>query len=284
MTDSAWLLLRIASFVLVLQAAGIAMFRLSPPAALLPASGAVLGALARRAAIAAVFAVVAASLIEPAHLGGEFPAVLDPGMERLSLASSGTELATRLAGVVCLALGARLGAASSRPLALVGIMLAVLSFVLTGHVAASPQRPLLTALLFFHVTVVAWWFGALLPFHRAARLEAPAQMASALAAFSHVAVRLVPTIALAGVAMAALLLPDLGALLQPYGLLLLTKTALFALLMGLAAVNRRALTARIADGSAAALAFLRGTLLAEYVLIIAVLAATAVMTGLYSPS
>lgn len=283
MTDLAWALLRIASFVLVLQAAGVAMFRLSL-APLLPASGAMLGAFAHRAALTALFAVAAQWIIDPAHLGGELSAVLDPALERLSLAASGAELATRLAGAACLALGAHPRGAPSRPLTLAGISLIVLSFVLSGHTAASPAWPLLTPLLFFHVTVVAWWFGALRPLHRAARLEAPAHMAVALAAFSRVALPLVPAIALAGLAMAVVLLPDLAALLRPYGLLLLTKAVLFAALMGLAAVNRLALTPRIAAGAPGALALLRGTLLTEYLLIAAALAATAVMSGLYSPS
>lgn len=283
MTDLVWALLRIAAFVLVLQAAGLGLFRLTL-ARLLPASAALLSADARRIAVAALLAVIAQGVIEPAHLGGEFSAVLDPALARLALASSGAALLARLAGVACLVLGARRAEAPSRPLTVAGVALAVSSFLLTGHAAASPAWPLLTALLFFHVAVAAWWFGALPALHRASRLEAPAQMAMALAAFSRVAVRLVPALALAGIAMAALLLPDLASLWRPYGLLLLTKAALFAALMGLAAINRLALTPRIAAGAGAALGTLRATVLTEYLLMVAALAATAVMTGLYSPS
>jgi copper resistance protein D len=283
MTDLAWALLRMAAFVLVLQAAGVALFRLTV-ARRLPASGAKLGAGARRLALAALVTVIAQCLIAPAHLGGDFSAVLDPTLGRLAFASSGAELLTRLAGIACLALGARPGAPPSRLPTIAGAALAVLSFVLSGHAAASRAWLLLTVLLLFHVAVVTWWFGALLPLYRAARLEAPAHMAMALEAFSRVALRLVPAIALAGIAMAALLLPDVASLWRPYGLLLLAKAALFAALMGLAAVNRLALTPRIAAGATAALGTLRGTVLTEYLLMVAALAATALMTGLYSPS
>lgn len=283
MSDLAWALLRIVAFVLVLQAAGLGIFRLTL-ARLLPASGAMLDARARRIGIAALLTVIAQCLIEPAHLGGELSAVLDPALERLALTSSGAELLMRLVGVACLLLGARTAEPPSRALTVAGIVLAVFSFLLSGHAAASAAWPLLMVLLFFHVAVVTWWFGALLALRGASRLEAPAQMAGALAAFSRVAVWLVPAIALAGIAMAAVLLPDLASLWRPYGLLLLTKAALFAALMGLAAVNRLVLTPRIAAGDTASLEKLRGTVLTEYLLIGAALAATAVMTGLYSPS
>jgi putative copper resistance protein D len=283
MTDLVWALLRIAAFVLVLQAAGWGTFRLTV-ARLLPASGAAFGASARRTALAAFLAVGAQCLIEPAHLGGELSATLDPALARLALASSGASLLTRLAGAACLTLGARSAGAPARCLTIAGIALADLSFVWSGHAAANRAWPLLGALLLCHVAVVGWWFGALPPLHRAARLEAPAQMALALEAFSRLAVRLVPAVALAGIAMAAVLLPDFAALRRPYGLLLLVKAALFAALMGLAGINRLALTPRIAAGDATALATLRRTVLSEYLLMVAALAATAVMSGLYSPS
>jgi putative copper resistance protein D len=167
---------------------------------------------------------------------------------------------------------------------LAGIALTALSFAYSGHVAAHPRWALLVPLLLVHVLIVTWWFGALWAFLRATRLESPLQLAAALGAFSRVAVWLVPAIALAGIAMAAVLLPDLAALRRPYGLLLFSKAGLFAALLGLAAVNRLVLVARIARGAGAALAALRATLTGEYLLIAATLAATAVMTGLYSPS
>jgi putative copper resistance protein D len=114
-------------------------------------------------------------------------------------------------------------------------------------------------------------------------LEAPAAAARALAAFSAVAVWLVPLIAVAGLGMAVLLLPDVAALWRPYGLALLTKVTLFALLMALAALNRLRLTPAFARGEASAAAALRRSIALEYVLICVVFAVTAVMTGSFSP-
>jgi putative copper export protein len=283
MTDLAWVAVRIVSLVLALQAAGSALFVLTL-APLLPGSGAARATDTRRMALAALLALAAQCLIEPAHLAGELSGVLDPTLVRLALTTSGAEFATRLAGLLCLALGARAQGAPRRALSLAGIALALLSLLLSGHTAVHPARALLAPLLFFHVLIVAWWFGALRPLHGATRSESPAQLAAALGAFSRLAIWLVPAIALAGIAMAAVLLPDLAALRRPYGLLLLTKAAVFALLLGLAAVNRLSLSPRIARGQRAALATLRTTLGCEYLLIAAALAASAVMTGLYSPS
>jgi putative copper export protein len=283
MTDLAWVVVRIVSLVLALQAAGSALSRLTL-APLLPVSAAALTASTRRTAAAALLALAAQCLIEPAHLAGELSGMLDPALARLALSASGAEFATRLGGLICLALGARGEGAPLRSVTLAGIALTALSFLLSGHTSVHPLRALLAPLLFLHVLIVAWWFGALRPLHRATRLESQAQVAAVLGAFSRVAVWLVPAIALAGITMAAVLLPDLAALRRPYGLLLLAKAGLFAVLIGLAALNRLSLLPRIASGEGAALAALRATLSCEYLLIAAALAATAVMTGLYSPS
>jgi len=83
--------------------------------------------------------------------------------------------------------------------------------------------------------------------------------------------------------MAALLVPQIEMLAEPYGQLLIAKLAGFALLMGLAAANKWRLGPAIARGEARAAYLFRRSLIAEYVLIIAVLAITAVMTSLFSP-
>jgi putative copper export protein len=57
----------------------------------------------------------------------------------------------------------------------------------------------------------------------------------AIERFSATATRLVPVILLAGVAMAVVLLPNVAALGEPYGELLIAKVVGFSLLMGLAA-------------------------------------------------
>ena len=77
-------------------------------------------------------------------------------------------------------------------------------------------------------------------------------MAQVARAFSSVALWLVPLIPVLGAAMAFVLLPDAAALLQPYGLLLLVKLALFAALMGFATYNKVRMLPALARGEPAA--------------------------------
>jgi putative copper export protein len=282
MIDIAWLVLRAVSFALTLQAAGMALFRVHL-GELVPRAVAAIAVDSRRVAIAALLAALAQCLMEPAHLAGDLSGVRDAQLLHLAFTGAGPELTVRLAGLACLALAARRTAPRTL-LSLAGVALAVLSFGLSGHVPRSPLAVLLVPLLLVHVTIVAYWVGALWPLYRATQLEAASAVALLLAAFSRVAIWWVPVIAVAGVAMAAGLLPGVAALIQPYGLLLLGKTGAFALLLVLAAVNRLRLTPAVGRGEAAALGTLRGTLLGEYLLLLAALAATAVMSGAYSPS
>lgn len=282
MIDLAWLVLRAVSFALTLQAAGMALFRLHL-GRLAPHAAAAVAVDARRVAVAALVAVIIQCPLEPAHLAGDVSGIGDPQLLRLALGAAGPELGARLAGLVCLGLAAR--PTPAHPLLpLAGVALAVVSFVLSGHVPHSPQAVWLVPVLFVHAGIVAYWVGALWPLYRASRFEPTAAVALLLAAFSRAAIWLVPVIALAGVAMAVALLPDLAALKQPYGLLLLGKVCSYALLLALASVNRLRLTPAIGRGESGALGTLRGTLLAEYLLLLGTLAITAVMSGAYSPS
>jgi putative copper export protein len=94
---------------------------------------------------------------------------------------------------------------------------------------------------------------------------------------------LVPLIFVAGAAIATLLLPDVEALAHPYGELILAKTALFAVLMVLAALNRWRYGPALTSPELLAGRAFRRVIIAEFVIIVAVLSITAVMTTFYSP-
>jgi len=284
MIDGLWLVLRAAGLMLTLQAAGTVLFSAGFARPLARAAPS-LRRLGVRAGSGALAVLALQALIEPIHLAGDWSGLADGTMLRLFMdASTARAFAVRTVGLACLVLGVRGASLRARLLALLGALLAVSSFLLTGHTAVSPRRLLLAPLLFLHLSIVAFWFGSLWPLRQLTALEARADAARVIAAFSAVAVWLVPVIALAGAAMAALLLPDGAALRQPYGLLLLGKVALFALLMGLAALNRLRLTPALARSEAQAPARLRGSIALEYALISATFAVTAVMTGSFSPA
>ncbi len=91
---------------------------------------------------------------------------------------------------------------------------------------------------------------------------------------------MVPLILLAGIGLSALLLPGLATFKQPYGQLLLAKLTGFAVLMAMAALNKWHFGPACAEGNTAAF---KRTVVIEYVLICAVLTATAIMTTFFSP-
>ncbi|HEY2809658.1 MAG TPA: CopD family protein [Steroidobacteraceae bacterium] len=285
MIDGLWLAARAGSYLLVLQATGTLIFlalfgRHFGGAA--GAAGAV-ARMARRCALGALCVCTLQLLLEPAYMAGEAAGIMDSGLQHLVLHSRSTlATALRAAAMICVILAS----ARTPPRAVPGIAavcLTLASFVVIGHTVTAIHRALLAPLLGWHVLAVSFWLGALWPLHLLARSLGPLPLAALLERFSALALKVVPLLGLAGLAMACLLLPDLGALGTRYGVLLCTKTALFAGLMGLAALNRTRLTPALAQGNPAAARVLRRSLIAEYALISAVLLATAALTGLYSP-
>lgn len=284
MSDLAWVVLRGAGLVLLFQGAGAALFA-AAFRRFLTRTGPVIRRTGLRAAIGALLVVAAQYLMEPVHLAGEWAGIADVSLHRMVLGSSlGAALAVRLAGLAGVAVGLAHDGPVRRAAALGGSLTALGSFALTGHTTVGAHRLALALFLLVHLFIAAWWFGSLWPLRQALTLEPREQAARLTGAFSAVAVWLVPLIPLAGLGLALELLPDWAALLAPYGLLLILKVGLFAGLMALAAVNRLRLTPALARGEPAALPRLRRSVAAEYALICAVLAATAVLTGFFSPS
>ena len=284
MIDRAWLVLRALALVLVLQAVGGALFCLMFRGASARAAEVVKGT-AWRVSLIALAVVAGQALFEPVHLAGEASGLTDQPLLRVFIGSTVAQaLALRLAGVGCASFALWRGAAPSTVAIAAAVLLTSASFPMTGHTTVAAHRALPQALLFVHVSVVTFWFGALWPLRQVLSLDAPADAARTITAFSRVAVRLVPWLAIAGALLAALLLPDAAALARPWGLLLLGKVLLFTALMALAALNRLRLTPALARAEGQAAARLSRTIALEYLLICVTLAVTAVMTGSFSPA
>jgi putative copper export protein len=281
MIDGLWLALRAAGFVLLVQAGGTVLFRAGFAEGMDARAGRDLKAYALRLTLAALAVVIAQGLIEPMHLAGAWEGLTDPALRHLALASpGGVVLWLRFMGLGTLALALW----RAHPgLALPAALVALCSFLVSGHTLVDPHRVLLLPLLALHVGAAAFWFGALGCLRRPVLAASGAAYVALLGRFSARALWLVPLLALAGVLLAATLLPDWAALRRPYGLLLLTKATLFAVLMGLAALNRQRLVPGLARGDPQAPARLAMTLRAEYLLVLVVLAVTAWMTGAFSP-
>lgn len=235
-------------------------------------------------ALTALLLVVAHHCLEAARRSGDFSAMLDVPLQKQVLYSPVG--AANLLRLIALSLVATTFVSKTRRRSAFGVLGTValpVAFLVTGHTSIHPLRWILAPLLGTHLIVMAFWFGALPALFFASYRETPATAAALTASFTVLATWLVPLIAVSGIAMAAILLPNLDALRQPYGLLLLAKLGGFVALMGLAALNKWRLGPGIATGGLSGATTFRRSLLAEYGLVVGVLAVTATLTSLFSP-
>jgi len=268
---------------MLFQAAGVAIFvAIFGPR--LASSGETVRRLGQTTAIFAMVLVAGHYAMEAARMAGEMSGLWDPALQRMAWNSPArAALVGRLLGLALIAIGLSGAGVRGTIAGLGGAALATGAFTLTGHTSVNVHRGALAALLMLHLVVLAFWFGALWPLCIATLRETPARAADIIERFTAVATCLVPVILLAGLVMAVLLLPDLSALSEPYGELLIAKVVGFTLLMGLAAANKWRLGPALLSGTAQGGRWFRRSVAAEFVLIAAVLTITAVMTSLFSP-
>ncbi|MEP7243500.1 MAG: CopD family protein [Gammaproteobacteria bacterium] len=281
--DVASVVVRALSFICALQAAGAALF-LAAFGRVLVAATATIQKFGIRSALAAMVLVSLHYGLEAARMAGDLAGVTDLSLQKLVLSSTTSEAAAvRLLGLVLIAFGLRGQQRMLQVCSVTGAFLVALSFALMGHTSDSPEHWLLAAMLVIHLVVIEFWLGALVPLHVLSARETPARAATVIGGFTAVATLVVPAIFVAGLVMALALIPSLSVLREPYGALILVKAGGFAVLMALAAANKLRFGPAIARGDASATRRFRQTVGAEYVVIVAVLAATAIMTSFYSP-
>lgn len=281
--DVAFVVVRAMSFIAMLQAAGVALFMAWFGGRLQGASR-VIRQLGLWSALIALLLVLALHVLEAPRMTGDFADLWDGALQMQVLHSSTAAAdATRCVALVIIAISLTLSGTALGPGSALGSGLMAAAFTLSGHTTTHSPRWMLASLLWIHLVIVMFWFGALPSLFLIARRESSAVAAEVVAGFSRVAGWLVPLIAVAGVGMALLLLPGVDALWQPYGIILLVKGGTFMLLMMLAALNRWRLGPRLATANLASLRIFRRSVAAEYVLIVGVLALTAALTSLYSP-
>lgn len=281
--DSASALLRSLGFVLLFQAAG-AVFFASLASHLLDRSAGMVIRLQLWSAVAGIAVLLLHLALEAGRLAGDYSGMIDPAMQGLVLGTSGARAgAVQVIGLAAIALGALRQGRVYRLLAVAGAFTTGAAFLLTGHTSVHEWRAELAPLLLVHVLIVAFWFGSLLPLYATLRLETSAVATAILKRFSSMALLLVPFLAVAGVRLLLDMVHGLPDFHRPYGALILAKVAGFALLMGLAAWNKLRLVPAIGAGQSQATRQLKWSILAELVLLVAVLSVTAVMTSFYSP-
>ena len=152
--------------------------------------------------------------------------------------------------------------------ALVGVGLALAA---TGHAATASPRWLTAPAVFAHGAALAFWVGSLIPL--ALAMGQPRQTASdVLMRFSRVIPFAVAALLASGLLLAVVQLERVDALWTTnYGRVLTVKLVLVALLLAIALWNRLYLTPRIGQGGAAPRRHMRRTIVAELVLVAAIL-------------
>jgi copper transport protein len=176
----------------------------------------------------------------------------------------------------------RLDARGPRGIAVIGSLMAVGSFGLTGHAATAAPKWLATPSVALHVLCAAFWLGALRPLLSALRREPAVAAARFIERFSTYAVFTLSLLLGLGSILAVLQVRHWAMLWQsPYGLVLSAKLGVVTLLLALACCNKWILTPRLRTGTGASP--LRASILAEYGLFALVLALTAALTQLEPP-
>jgi putative copper resistance protein D len=274
-------IVRALGFTALFQAAGAGFF-LAAFGDSVPGARTTIRRVAQGSAALGALLILAHLGLDAARLSGDFSGLWDQDLQQLAWSSrSGISQLVQVLGL-CMVL-ASLWKPQLRHAAWasVGGGVAIGGFLITGHTSTHALRLVLAPLLALHLLVVGFWFGSLAPLALVIRLESRATAAALLRRFSAVAAWLVPLIAVAGLAMAWLLAGSIDVLGKPYGELLIAKLSGFGLLMVLAVYNKWRLTP--AFGAARSNRSLGRSIAAEYVLIVAVLSVTAVLTTFYSP-
>jgi putative copper resistance protein D len=278
--DAVSSLVRALSFIALFQAAGTVIF-VTIFGRQLDRSREPIRQFGLISAVAGLVLVAAHHGLEASRMAGDLRGVFDGSLQAMVLHSPmSLGAGFRFLGLA-LIVAALVNHGRSEALGLAGAASTLLGFLFVGHTASHAERAWLAGLLTVHLAAVAFWFGALAPLLAVSRREDAAVATRIVDLFSRIATWWVPVILLAGALMTVLLVDRWSVFAQPYGLVLLVKVIAFAVLMLLASLNKWRYAPALGAPRMAA-AFQRAVA-AEYLLICAVLAATAIMTTFFSP-
>ncbi|KIN75861.1 copper resistance D family protein [Sulfitobacter mediterraneus] len=235
--------------------------------------------LAAAFAVVGLMATILAFSLRGANLTGNVSGMTDPEMLGLLWTTPvGTALLLRLVGLGLLIAGLFMGRLGMW-ISMLGGIIAIWSFDHIGHVS-SRDTTLLEIALTLHLLAVALWIGVLTPLKRLA--SSPATYTSAADVghrFGVVAMVTVPALIIAGGYMGYELAGSLEALVGTgYGQALIIKMLLVGLLLGLAAANKLRFIPALRAGDPAAAGHLSKSISVEWLVILAVLGTTAVLT------
>ncbi len=235
--------------------------------------------LAMTFAVLGIVAAILAFSLRGANLTGDVSGLTDPEMLKLLWTTPvGTALLLRLVGLGLLIAGLLMGRVGTW-VSVLGGVIAIWSFDQVGHVSGL-ETTLLDLALMLHLLAVALWIGVLTPLKRLASSSSTyASAADVGHRFGVVASATVPVLIIVGGYMGYQLVGSFTALVgTSYGQAMIIKVLLVGLLLGLAAANKLRFIPALRTGDPAAANHLSKSISVEWIVILAVLGMTAVLT------
>jgi putative copper resistance protein D len=235
--------------------------------------------LAMTFAVLGIVAAILAFSLRGANLTGDVSGLTDPEMLKLLWTTPvGTALLLRLVGLGLLIAGLFMGRVGTW-VSVLGGVIAIWSFDQVGHVSGL-ETTLLDLALMLHLLAVALWIGVLTPLKRLASSSSTyASAADVGHRFGVVASATVPVLIIVGGYMGYQLVGSFTALVgTSYGQAMIIKVLLVCLLLGLAAANKLRFIPALRTGDPAVANHLSKSISVEWIVILAVLGMTAVLT------
>jgi len=235
--------------------------------------------LAMTFAVLGIVAAILAFSLRGANLTGDVSGLTDPEMLKLLWTTPvGTALLLRLVGLGLLIVGLFMGRVGTW-VSVLGGVIAIWSFDQVGHVSGL-ETTLLDLALMLHLLAVALWIGVLTPLKRLASSSSTyASAADVGHRFGVVASATVPVLIIVGGYMGYQLVGSFTALVgTSYGQAMIIKVLLVGLLLGLAAANKLRFIPALRTGDSAVANHLSKSISVEWIVILAVLGMTAVLT------
>ena len=281
---------RVVVYLGMLLAVGLVLFKAGPHRGE-PSRARTLAIVTAAAASVAAIAGVAELALHTAVVSGRgLGGVLDASTwSAIGRTGVGTAAALRTAGLALVAIGASRRARRRVPsgpdaIALVGAVLAIGSFQLVGHTASAAPEVVVRVADAVHATAAAVWVGGIAGLALLASSTDHHARRRAAMRFADAATTAVVAVGIGGVALAWTTMPGVSSLWSTtWDVVLVAKLVVVALLGFLGAHNHVRLIPQLdQDGGRAevALTQLRRTVRVEAVLMVAVLALTAVLVGL----
>jgi copper transport protein len=238
------------------------------------------------ALVAAVTYILALGFGGAEMMLGGATAIFSPAAWSQALSSTLTPSALiGVPGLLLLAFAFNKGPAGKPTTLLVlGSVVAVSSFLVTGHAATAPPVWLLAPMVAVHLFCAAFWIAALYPLAKTAQVAEIKEAGAVMTQFSERAVWTVGALFLSGAVITWNQVESPANMLTTdYGWRLTAKLAVFIALLGLAAMNKIVLTPALEKADTAAPEKLRRSIKFEYAAMVLIIGAAVSLTLVTPP-